>query len=32
MSKLTSIIIDKEYNSIEGSPWGATNAAVEWIK
>ena len=32
MSKLTSIIIDKEYNSIDGSPWGATNAAVEWTK
>lgn len=32
MSKLTTIYIDKEYNSIEGAPWGAANASVEWAE
>ena len=29
---LTSITIDKEENSIEDSPWGASNAAITWLR
>jgi len=29
-SSLTSIIINKPEGSISGSPWGATNATVQW--
>ena len=29
-SKITTINIDKPANSISGSPWGATNATVNW--
>ena len=31
-SNLTSIKIDKEENSIEDSPWGASNATVTWLR
>lgn len=30
-SGLTEIIIEKPENSIEGAPWGATNATVKWV-
>ena len=29
---LTSIKIDKTENSIEGSPWGADNATITWLR
>ena len=29
---LTSIKIDKEENSIEGSPWGASDATITWLR
>ncbi|MBE6826396.1 MAG: leucine-rich repeat domain-containing protein [Ruminococcus sp.] len=31
VSTLTKIVIDKPENSIEGAPWGATNATVNWL-
>ena len=31
-SGLTKVRIDREINSIDGAPWGATNAIIEWLR